>query len=46
MLQYYSTNPQEMILWSNEDRKSYFKEMENMYNSFVKLLEATDGDNE
>ncbi len=45
-LKYYSTNPQEMILWSNEDRKSYFKEMENMYNSFVKLLEATDGDNE
>ena len=45
-LKYYSTNPQEMILCSNEDRKSYFKEMENMYNSFVKLLEVTDGDNE
>jgi len=36
---YYSKSPQEMIFWNNVDRISYYKEIENVYNSFVKLLD-------
>jgi len=35
---YYSSSPQEMIFWRNEDRKSYFDQIEVMYNSFIKLI--------
>ncbi|MBY0066490.1 DUF262 domain-containing protein [Empedobacter falsenii] len=33
---YYTSNPKELIFWSNEDRKSYFAAIEAVYNSFVK----------
>lgn len=33
---YYTSNPKELIFWSNEDRKSYFDAIEAVYNSFVK----------
>lgn len=35
---YYSSNPQEMIFWSNNDRKEYFKAIETTYNSFINLI--------
>lgn len=35
---YYSVSPQEMIFWSNEDRRSYFQAIKETYESFVKLL--------
>jgi len=35
---YHSSSPQEMIFWSNDDRKSYFGAIETIYNSFIKLL--------
>jgi uncharacterized protein with ParB-like and HNH nuclease domain len=37
---YYSSSPQEMIFWSNEDRNSYFRAIKKMYNSYIKLLEV------
>jgi len=42
---YYSSSPQEMIFWSDEDRKAYFAAIEDVYNSFVGLLEAKNGNN-
>jgi uncharacterized protein with ParB-like and HNH nuclease domain len=35
---YYLSKPQEMIFWSDEDRKAYFGEIESLYNSFIKIL--------
>lgn len=40
---YYSNNPKEMIFWSNDDRKAYFKAIEGVYNSFTKLIPADNG---
>ena len=37
---YYSSNSQEMIFWSNEDRKAYFEAIESIYNSFIKILDT------
>lgn len=34
---YYLSKPQEMIFWSDGDRKAYFGEIESMYKSFIKL---------
>ncbi|MCW2119788.1 DUF262 domain-containing protein [Flavobacterium sp. 7A] len=34
---YYSQSPNEMIFWSNEDRKSYFTKIENVYKQFIEL---------
>lgn len=39
---YYSQQPQEMIFWSNDDRKAYFNEIELMYTSFINLLNVAD----
>jgi uncharacterized protein with ParB-like and HNH nuclease domain len=35
---YYSSNPSEMIFWSDNDRKEYFGEIEKIYNSFTETL--------
>lgn len=34
---YFSSSPNEMIFWSNDDRKSYFKEIEDVYTKFIEL---------
>lgn len=34
---YFSSSPNEMIFWSNEDRKSYFKGIEDVYTKFIEL---------
>ena len=34
---YYSSSPNEMIFWSNDDRKSYFNKIENVYKKFIEL---------
>lgn len=35
---YYSENPKEMIFWNNDDRLAYYKNIEEVYNSFINLL--------
>jgi len=34
---YYSTNPHEMIFWSEHDRKMYYNQIEKVYSSFINL---------
>jgi len=38
---YYSTNPTEMIFWSDKDRKAYFEIIENLYNSYLNIKSKT-----
>lgn len=35
---YYSSSSQELIFWNNNDREAYFKEIELMYNKYIKTL--------
>ena len=35
---YYSSSPQELIFWGNNDRNLYFGAIEEMYNSYINLL--------
>lgn len=37
---YYSSDPKELIFWSDEDRKSYFTAIEKVYNSFISNLNS------
>ena len=34
---YYTSNPKEMIFWSNEDRISYFQSIKKVYDNFMQL---------
>lgn len=35
---YYSESPKEMIFWNNDDRHAYYKNIEEVYNSFINQL--------
>jgi hypothetical protein len=40
---YYSNSPKEMIFWNNDDRHAYFKAIESVYFSFMKLIPIDNG---
>lgn len=35
---YYSEKPKDMIFWNDDDRKAYYASIEEVYNSFINLL--------
>lgn len=40
---YYTSDPKEMIFWSNDDRKSYFESIQKVYGDFMELKKVDDG---